>query len=1003
MGIKLNSEQLNAINKYRKANKLGNNVSNDQILQRMIKSGKVPSCFSSLVQSGNTQNKKSIWGDKQKSELNSLGYVNNKGAGKKIKGANGKIYTIVGQAKHGRKIVKDSSGQLQVLSGDNKLLNKTYVMKTNKTNTNTVSKTRSNRTKKNTIAVLHNNMVKAQRSFEKQMAEDGWAGDLADGISVLWGSDNRAGKVEKDLKSYKQNLTKLQQAATKGDIEFKTQFKKMFGVNYNENAINEYIRKPTEENYQKAFGTKNNIRERVENYNESQRQGAAAVKTGATIAAGVAIGVATGGTGIAALGAAAAATTASSAVINTSDRLSSDSGLKDGEMGQIMKDAVWDGASTLAGGAVGKIASTAIKGVTTGAKIARAAVNTAGDTAMGAAQEYAETGKVTAQGVISNAALSGVGGAAVDGVLEKVAKKITRTKHSTNVHVQPEQLYNEAGEPIAGGLFDKSNSSSSFIKSLFRSTETSAPLSEAQIRKKVQKNINITKSNDPGTASISHKLKQSMTPYKESVIQLNENIDLKNISTYIAPGEVCSVGVGQKQKLYVNDNGHAVEIKVSKEKFEELFPKTGFAMAEQKGLNNCWLVSRLNSMTESSTGKAKIYSMFEELPNGDIQITLNDSDPIIFPKGKPVSIEAAQLGEGASPGLEMVLQSVLVRTLKGAERKVTNITDLNLEMLKESTDNMNSDFAATKYLFGNNISIKRIGTPMTNMPKSDPELQIKYEQELEDALNSFQNGNDMGTAIWAMHSRSIVGYNPQTKMVTYHDPYYGGVDITCTLDEFKHFNPSLNIAKSKNKPIDTNSSSQNSDKTDAAGIPKRPAKLADSPDIVIASTKPKAQTSNFISSTNIVRDSYREIAKTADDKSIYAMISGNDIIINKNGKQHNFSLDEIKESGSVTIKESSTETYITLNVDKFGRVSVTHTKNPPETSTNTSTNIQNDGPNFTSQNLDKNNTTGIPKRPAKLAIPAGYKEHGTILGKRAIIGPDYIVMYESNGKWKRLN
>ena len=110
-----------------------------------------------------------------------------------------------------------------------------------------------------------------------------------------------------------------------------------------------------------------------------------------------------------------------------------------------------------------------------------------------------------------------------------------------------------------------------------------------------------------------------------------ENANINYISYYAKRGEVCSVGYGPKQKLYVNDNGKAVELKISKEKFEELFPKTGFALTEQKGLNNCWLLSRLNSMTESSTGRAKIYSMLEELPNGDIQVKLNNSEPITFP------------------------------------------------------------------------------------------------------------------------------------------------------------------------------------------------------------------------------------------------------------------------------------------------------------------------------------------------------------------------------------
>lgn len=106
-----------------------------------------------------------------------------------------------------------------------------------------------------------------------------------------------------------------------------------------------------------------------------------------------------------------------------SDRLTSEVGLKEGELQDILKSAAWDGASVLAGGAVGKLASTAIKGATTAAKAGRAAVSAAGDTAVGAVQEYAETGQVTAAGTITNAALGSIGIAAEAGALKKSRRK----------------------------------------------------------------------------------------------------------------------------------------------------------------------------------------------------------------------------------------------------------------------------------------------------------------------------------------------------------------------------------------------------------------------------------------------------------------------------------------------------------------------------------------------------------------------------------------------------
>lgn len=386
---------------------------------------------------------------KTQEELSSLGLVNRDGEGEKIKSAGGKEYTVVGNADSGRKIVKDSNGTLQVMSHDNKILKKDYVIKSNK---DKAIRTNSTTAHNSTLEILNNNLKSAQTAFEKQMAEDGWAGDLADGISVLWGSDNRATKVEKDLKTYNKNIEQLKKAAAQGDANFNTQFKKMFNVEYNQNAIADYVKNPTQKNYGKAFGTQNNIQDRVAKYNESQQTGAAAVKTTATIGAGIAVGVATGGTGLAAMGVAAGATAASSAAINTSDRLSSDVGLKDGELTEIAKNAAWDGASVLAGGAVGKAASTLVKGAGKAAITGRAAINTSGDIAMGAAQEYAETGSVSAGGIAANAALGTIGLGVETGAFKKTKNLISGEPATPNT---PKMSLNESASTAPADIKQK--------------------------------------------------------------------------------------------------------------------------------------------------------------------------------------------------------------------------------------------------------------------------------------------------------------------------------------------------------------------------------------------------------------------------------------------------------------------------------------------------------------------------------------------------------------------
>ena len=433
---------------------------------------------------------------KRNEELNALGLQNKKGAGTQLQDANGKIYTVIGEATSGRQIIEDEEGNLQILSSDNQFLDKEEVKRSNKADA-----IRSNPkiARESTVEMLDEQIQNAQAAFDKQMAEDGWAGDVADGISVLWGSENRASKVREDLKAYNEGLSNLKNAAAKGGDEFKAAFKEMFGTEYDENAVANYVKDPSDENYEKAFGTKNNIGQRVAKYNASQQTGAAAVKTGTTFLAGGAIVVATGGAGLglvgmAAVGTVAAGTAASSLAINASDRMSSDVGLKEGELEEIAKNAAWDGASVVAGGVVGKVAATAVRGASKAAGVARAAINTTGDVAMGAAQEYAETGTVTAGGVATNAALGSVGIAAETGAFKKVKNMIGGNSSTPDV---PAAGTASAPAPRSRGQTNSNINTDMNVSSFYEKLSEAGVRGEVFIKEDGSRLVRVKTSNNP--------------------------------------------------------------------------------------------------------------------------------------------------------------------------------------------------------------------------------------------------------------------------------------------------------------------------------------------------------------------------------------------------------------------------------------------------------------------------------------------------------------------------
>lgn len=203
-------------------------------------------------------------------------------------------------------------------------------------------------------------LTDAQKALTQQLKEDGWAGDVADGVSVLWGSDNRAVKVQADIDKTKSNLKDLETASKARDQQFRAKFKEIYGVAYNHDNIQAYKNSPSDENYKKAFGN-NNIGNRVAVYNQSQKDGAAAVKSTGVIAASTAAAFATGGMSVVATAVAIGATTATARIVMDTTDLATNQ--VDGDVSEnidnITQQAVQEGL--IAGSTAGLMKGVSIK------------------------------------------------------------------------------------------------------------------------------------------------------------------------------------------------------------------------------------------------------------------------------------------------------------------------------------------------------------------------------------------------------------------------------------------------------------------------------------------------------------------------------------------------------------------------------------------------------------------------------------------------------------------
>ena len=90
----------------------------------------------------------------------------------------------------------------------------------------------------NTTQILQSRLEKAQTNFETQLLTDGIFGDIADGFSKIYGSENTADKVRRDLEIASEQLNRLTSADSEDD--FKAAFLEVYKVAYNPVNVKAY-------------------------------------------------------------------------------------------------------------------------------------------------------------------------------------------------------------------------------------------------------------------------------------------------------------------------------------------------------------------------------------------------------------------------------------------------------------------------------------------------------------------------------------------------------------------------------------------------------------------------------------------------------------------------------------------------------------------------------------------------------------------------------------------
>lgn len=292
----------------------------------------------------------------------------------------------------------------------------------------------------------------------------------------------------------------------------------------------------------------------------------------------------------------------------------------------------------------------------------------------------------------------------------------------------------------------------------------------------------------------------------ESLIKpLSSQADLADISKHVANGEVCELN-GQ---LYVNDNGIATEIKLSKAKFEELFPPLTRISFEQGKLGDCWLVSTLDNFMDLPNGRVALYKLFEQ-QGDDILIKFPDSDKSIrFNGGKVLDAKGQQIGglsESEYPtGIRMIEQAYAVHRYKKYDEsslttdimsRAANVDDLMNELesgWQHEAVNAISGKGTAVVMPINSLEDKQRMKESIKQYANDENTLLFFATKTTDGGDSYILSKEYDLA--GSHAYSIKGYDEATGMVYITNPWNTSVVTEIPLYELLKYVGHINFAR----------------------------------------------------------------------------------------------------------------------------------------------------------------------------------------------------------------
>ncbi len=309
-------------------------------------------------------------------------------------------------------------------------------------------------------------------------------------------------------------------------------------------------------------------------------------------------------------------------------------------------------------------------------------------------------------------------------------------------------------------------------------------------------------------------LKDIKKVYQEKplITEIPNRTDLKDIGKFVEEGEVGVIN----GKLYANQNGNAVELQLSKEKFEELFPLMERFKIEQGQIGDCWLISGIDNFMGNPSQRVELYKLMRQQGN-DILIKYPNSRNELRFVNSEVYNSHGDLCSGAK-GVKMFEQSFIFHRKKlftpnmpdtdviARLREQPNLVNkLNGGVQGEFTDavygNDRLDWTGWKRFFKYILNSAKYDLMTSSKNKTTAEELRRWTKDKPYLVTYSCDHSGIATHyreglvnpeydLFAPHAYSLKDYNTFNRKATLSNPHHTEVFIDAPLDvleDYGHF------------------------------------------------------------------------------------------------------------------------------------------------------------------------------------------------------------------------